>query len=216
MAAKLSELAPMQPQWPTLQGPHNLENVALAVAIVEELGVKSAQWQHALPRFRSLPHRMEQVCVEDGVLFVNDSKATNTASTAPALAAFAPDAAINSGAPRVHWIVGGLAKDDGLGECEAYLDQIAAAYTVGEAGPQLADLLEERGVHVERCELISEAVSRARDAAKAGEVVLLSPACASFDQFRDFEKRGEHFRQLVGVFTGREDCWPAYMEDEAA
>lgn len=216
IAADRSALALMQPQWPALQGPHNLENVALAVAIVEELGVKSAQWQHALPRFRSLPHRMEQVCLEDGVLYVNDSKATNTASTAPALAAFAPDQAINGGAPRVHWIVGGLAKEEGLGECEAHLDQIAAVYTVGEAGPKIADLLEGRVSHVERCELISEAVKRARNAARRGEVVLLSPACASFDQFRDFEKRGEHFRQLVGVFTGREDCWPAPMEDEAA
>ncbi len=216
VAADLKTLASMQSQWPTLQGPHNLENVAMAVAIVEELGVKPAQWQHALPHFRSLPHRMEQVCVEDGVLYINDSKATNTASSAPALAAFAPDPAVNGGAPRVHWIVGGLAKEEGLGECEAYLDQIAAAYTVGESGPKLAQQLEGRVPHVEACELISEAVSRARDAAQAGEVVLLSPACASFDQFRDFEKRGEHFRQLVGVFTGREDCGPAYMEDEAA
>lgn len=216
MAADLKALAAQQTEWPTLQGPHNLENVALAVAIVEELGVKPAQWQHALPRFRSLPHRMEQVCVDDGVLYVNDSKATNTASTAPALAAFAPDPAINGGAPRVHWIVGGLAKEEGLGECAQHLDQIAAAYTVGESGPQLADTLEGRVPHVERCELISEAVARAREAARSGEVVLLSPACASFDQFRDFEKRGEHFRQLVGVFTGREDCSPAYMKDEAA
>ena len=214
--ADLSALASMQPQWPTLQGPHNLENAALAVSIVEELGVKPAQWQHALPGFRSLPHRMERVCIEDGVLYINDSKATNTASTAPALGAFAPDPAINNGAPRVHWILGGLAKEDGLGECETYIDQIAAVYTVGEAGPQLADMLEGRVPNVERCELISEAVSRARNAARDGEVVLLSPACASFDQFRDFEKRGEHFRQLVGVFTGREDCWAAHMEDEAA
>ncbi|MEL6238671.1 MAG: UDP-N-acetylmuramoyl-L-alanine--D-glutamate ligase, partial [Pseudomonadota bacterium] len=87
MAADVSRLAPLQGEWPSLQGPHNLQNVAIAVALVEELGVGKAQWRHALPRFRNLPHRMETVCEEAGVTYVNDSKATNTASTAPALAA---------------------------------------------------------------------------------------------------------------------------------
>lgn len=217
MAANLDRFAPMQGEWPSLQGPHNLENVAVAVALVEEFGVTEAQWQHALPRFRNLPHRMEQVCREEGVLFINDSKATNPASTAPALAAFPRDPAINDGAPRVHWIVGGLAKEDGLGECEAHLDQVAAAYTVGEAGPRFAELLEGRIPNVERSELVSEAVRAAREAARPGEVILFSPACASFDQFRDYEKRGEHFRNLVGVMAECEDCTPAaFMKDEAA
>ena len=158
-----------------------------------------AQWRHALPRFRNLPHRMEFVGEDDGVGYINDSKATNTASTAPALAAYPPSA----GKPRIHWIVGGLAKEDGLGETEAELGNVAAAYTVGEAGPRFADALEAKGVHVERCELVSEAVRRAQEAAKSGDVILFSPACASFDQFRDYEKRGEHFRQLVGVMA---DC----------
>ena len=197
VAADLDALRELQPQWPSLQGPHNLENVAVAIAIVEELGVKPAQWQHALPRFRSLPHRMERVCEEHGVIFINDSKATNTASAAPALAAFPPI----EGRPRVHWIVGGLAKEDGLGDCGAHLGNVAAVYTVGEAGPRFAELLEGTVPNVERCELVSEAVRRARDAAQAGDVVLFSPACASFDQFRDYEKRGEHFRQLVGVIA---------------
>ena len=206
MAADLDRLAPMQSEWPTLQGPHNLQNVAVAVALVEELGVTEAQWRHALPRFRNLPHRMEQVCVDAGVTYINDSKATNTASSAPALAAYAPEAA----GPRVHWIVGGLAKEDGLGACEDHLANVAAAYTVGEAGPRFAELLEERDIAVERCELISEAVRRAQEAAKPGDVVLFSPACASFDQFRDYEKRGDHFRQLVGVIAECvDDCSPA-------
>lgn len=205
IAPNLQALAVLQPRWPSLQGPHNLENAAVAIAIVEELGVTRAQWEHALPRFRGLPHRMERVGEEDGVLFINDSKATNTESTAPALAAYPPHASINGGAPRVHWIVGGLAKEDGLGDCARHLGNIAAAYTVGEAGPRFAELLED-SVSVERCELISEAVSRARDAARPGEVVLFSPACASFDQFRDYEKRGQHFCQLVGVLA---DCSPA-------
>lgn len=217
VAADLDALRSLQPDWPSLQGPHNLENVSVAVAIAEELGVKPAQWQHALPRYRNLPHRMERVCEEDGVLFINDSKATNTASTAPALAAFPPDPEIHDGTPRVHWIVGGLAKEDGLGDCKHMLSNIAAAYTVGEAGPRFAELLDGNVPVVERCELISEAVSRARDAAQPGDVVLFSPACASFDQFRDYEKRGEHFRQLVGVITERPDCSAdGFLKDEAA
>ncbi len=217
VAVNLDLLRPLQPQWPSLQGPHNLENVAVAVAIAEELGVKPAQWQHALPRFRSLPHRMERVAQDGGVIFINDSKATNTASTAPALAAYPPDANIHDGAPRVHWIVGGLAKEDGLGECAQHLGCVAAAYTVGEAGPRFAELLEGEVPKVERCELVSEAVARARDAARPGDVVLFSPACASFDQFRDYEKRGEHFRQLVGVIAQCEvDGSPDIFEEDQA
>ncbi|MEM6475198.1 MAG: UDP-N-acetylmuramoyl-L-alanine--D-glutamate ligase [Pseudomonadota bacterium] len=217
IAADLERFSADQPDWQALQGPHNLENIAVAIALVEELGVLESQWQHALPRFRNLPHRMELVCTEHDVLFINDSKATNPASTAPALAAYPTDPKINGGAPRVHWIVGGLAKEDGLGECEKHLGQIAAAYTVGEAGPRFAELLEGRIPNVERCELVSEAVRRAREAARPGEVVMFSPACASFDQFRDYEKRGSHFRSLVGVIAEDGDCSPAdFIEDEAA
>ena len=213
VAADLDALRTLQADWPSLQGPHNLENVAVAVAIVEELGVKPAQWQHALPRFRNLPHRMERVVEKEGVLYINDSKATNTASTAPALAAFPPA----NGSPRIHWIVGGLAKEDGLGECETHLANVAAAYTVGEAGPRFAELLDGRVPRVERCELVSEAVSRAQETAQPGDVVLFSPACASFDQFRDYEKRGEHFCQLVGVIADcKVDCAAVSDKDVAA
>lgn len=206
VAADLARFAPMQGEWPSLQGPHNLENVAVAVALVEELGLTETQWRYALARFRNLPHRMQLVCEDAGVTFINDSKATNPASAAPALAAFPPDPDIHGGTPRVHWIVGGLAKEDGLGECEAHLGNVAAAYTVGEAGPQFAKLFEGRVPNIERCELVSEAVNRARETAQPGDVVLFSPACASFDQFRDYEKRGQHFCQLVAVMTGSEEC----------
>lgn len=212
--ADLERFEPLQHEWPSLAGPHNLQNVAVAVALAEELGVTEAQWRHALPRFRGLPHRMERTCETGGVHFVNDSKATNPASAAPALAAFPPDPAINHAAPRVHWIVGGLAKEDGLAECEAHLGNVAAAYTVGEAGPMLAGLLEGRVPKVERCELIAEAVTRAHAAARPGEVVLLSPACASYDQFRDYEKRGEHFRHLVSVIADCEVCVPGQFAGE--
>ena len=189
------------PVSPSLAGPHNAQNACVAQAICRELGLTDAQIAHGLATYRGLPHRMERVCEAAGVTYINDSKATNAASAAPALAAFPPDPAVNHGAPRIHWIVGGLPKEDGLGACAAHLGNVAAAYTVGEAGPMFASLLEG-AVKVERCELIGEAVRRARDAARPGEVVLLSPACASYDQFRDYEKRGAHFRQMVLAMTG--------------
>ncbi len=196
---------------PSLAGPHNAQNAAVAAAICRQLGLTDAQIAKGLATYGGLPHRMERVCEAKGVTYINDSKATNAASAAPALAAFPPDPAINGGAPRIHWIVGGLPKEDGLGACADHLGNVAAAYTVGEAGPMFADLLEgqlglEGQVRVERCELISEAVRRAEEVARPGEVVLLSPACASYDQFRDYEKRGHHFRQMVGVITGCDTC----------
>ena len=190
---------------PSLAGPHNAQNAAVAVAICRQLGLTDAQIADGLATYRGLPHRMERVCEVAGVAYINDSKATNAASAAPALAAFPLDPAINGGVPRIHWIVGGLPKEDGLGACADHVANIAAAYTVGEAGPMFADLLEGQ-VRVERCELISEAVRRAAEAARPGEVVLLSPACASYDQFRDYEKRGHHFRQMVGAITGCDTC----------
>jgi UDP-N-acetylmuramoylalanine--D-glutamate ligase len=206
--ADLADAGLAEGRSPSLAGPHNAQNAAVAVAICRELGLTDAQIAEGLATYAGLPHRMERVCEAKGVAYINDSKATNAASAAPALAAFPPDPAINGGAPRIHWIVGGLPKEDGLGACADHLANIAAAYTVGEAGPMFADLLEGQ-VKVERCELISEAVRRAEEAARPGEVVLLSPACASYDQFRDYEKRGHHFRQMVGVITGCETCMPA-------
>ena len=193
--------AERQQLWPSLQGPHNLENAAAAIAIVSELGVQEADWAPALESFGGLPHRMERLGEYRGILFVNDSKATNPASAAPALAAFPPDESIHGGTPRIHWIVGGLPKEDGLGECAQYLGNVACAYTVGESGPRFAELLQGR-VPVEPSEMICEATRRALGSARAGDVILLSPACASFDQFRDYEKRGDHFRTVIEVLTG--------------
>lgn len=185
------ELLALQPEWPSLQGPHNLQNAAVAVAIVEALGLTPAQWRPALASFGGLPHRMERVAEAGGVVYINDSKATNPASTAPALAAFPP-----SPRPRVHWILGGLPKGDDLDECAPFFGNIAAAYTIGDAGPLFADLLAPY-VPVQRSEMMCEAIQQAMAAAKPGDVVLLSPACASFDQFRDYEARGDAFRQIV-------------------
>ena len=186
-----AELADLQHDWPSLQGPHNLQNVAAAVAAVEIIGVTREQWEPALASFCGLPHRMERVAEHGGVVFINDSKATNPASAAPALAAFPPDPE-----RRIHWICGGLPKGDTLEECERYFDYIKAAYTIGDAGALFADLLAPH-THVTRSEMLGDAVREAIAAAVPGDVVLLAPACASFDQFRDYEARGDAFRQIV-------------------
>ena len=172
--------------WPVLRGPHNLQNAAAAWAVCSDLGLTKDQIDQALVSYPGLPHRMEHVAEIDGVAYVNDSKGTNTAASAPALAAF----------ENIHWIVGGLAKEPGLGECEAELPHVKAAYTIGKAGPAFAELLEGR-VPVTRSETLERAVRDAAAAAQAGDTVLLSPACASFDQFRDFEQRGDAFRTAV-------------------
>ncbi len=186
-----ADLARDQPGWPSLQGPHNLQNVAVAGAIVTALGLSEVQWRSALATFAGLPHRMERVAEQDGVIFINDSKATNPASTAPALAAFPPVPT-----PRIHWILGGLPKGDDLDECAACFGHVAAAYTIGDAGARFADLLGPY-MPVHRSEMMCEAIREAMVAAKPGDVVMLSPACASFDQFRDYEARGDAFRQIV-------------------
>jgi len=186
-----------QAEWPSLQGPHNRLNAAAAVAAVRALGLDDATIEAGLKSFVGLPHRMERVAEVDGVLFVNDSKATNPASTAPALAAWPPV----GGHRRIHWILGGLPKGDTLEECAQFYGNVAAAYTIGDAGALFAQLLEPV-MPTTRAEMMSEAIRLAIAAARPGDVVLLSPACASFDQFRDYEARGETFRQLVAVMTG--------------
>jgi UDP-N-acetylmuramoylalanine--D-glutamate ligase len=133
---------------------------------------------------------MEIVAERGGVLFVNDSKATNPTSTAPALAAY----------PRVHWILGGQAKTKDLDACSPHFGHVAAAYVIGEAGPMFADLLRPI-MPVSQAETLDRAVALAAGAAQPGEVVLLSPACASFDQFRDFEARGDAFRAAVEALS---------------
>ncbi|MBJ7444846.1 MAG: UDP-N-acetylmuramoyl-L-alanine--D-glutamate ligase [Sphingobium sp.] len=180
--------------WPALQGPHNAQNAAVAIAVAEALGIDDATIANALASYASLPHRMQAVATRNGVLYVNDSKATNAASTAPALAAWP---AID-GKPRIHWILGGVAKSDNLDECVPHFGNVAHAYTIGEAGHMFADLL--RGsMAVDDSEMLSAAVRRAARIAQPGDIVLLSPACASFDQFRDFEARGDAFVAAVAA-----------------
>lgn len=180
--------------WPALQGPHNAQNAAVAIAVAKALGIDEATIAGALASYASLPHRMQAVRTLNGVLYVNDSKATNPASTAPALAAWPA----KEGKARIHWIVGGLAKTDNLDECAPHFANVAHAYTIGEAGHMFADLLRGH-MAVDDSEMLSAAVRRAARVAQPGDVVLLSPACASFDQFRDFEARGDAFVAAVNA-----------------
>jgi UDP-N-acetylmuramoylalanine--D-glutamate ligase len=186
-----------QAEWPSLQGPHNGMNAAMAITACRALGdlmrrrnLNEPAIVATLPSFHGLPDRMERVAEKNGILFVNDSKATNPDSTAPALAAY----------PHIHWIVGGLAKTKDLGPCEAQLGHVRAAYTIGDSGPMFAQLLAGK-VPVTECGVLTTAIEKAADAAVTGEVVLLSPACASFDQFRDYEARGQAFRDAVGALS---------------
>lgn len=175
-----------QSRWPSLQGPHNAQNIACAVAVTRALGVADTVIEAALQSYPGLPHRMERVAERNDVLFVNDSKATNPTSTAPALAAY----------PRIHWILGGQAKTKDLEACAPHFGHVAAAYVIGEAGPMFAKLLRPV-MAVTEAGTLDRAVAAAAKAAQPGDVVLLSPACASFDQFRDFEARGDAFRAAV-------------------
>ncbi len=176
-----------QSRWPALKGPHNAQNALAAIAVAKALGLAPEAIEQGLATYSSLPHRMETVATRNGVAFVDDSKATNPESTAPALGAF----------ERIHWIVGGKRKGDDRDACARYFGRGAAAYTGGEAGPLFHDLLKGRLPAVEHAGDLATAVRHAATAARPGETVLLSPACASFDQFRDYEDRGRAFRAAV-------------------
>jgi UDP-N-acetylmuramoylalanine--D-glutamate ligase len=171
---------------PALAGPHNAHNAAAATAVCRDLGVPEDAIAEGLRTYPGLPHRMERIREKDGVLFVNDSKATNPTASAPALAAF----------ERIRWICGGLAKTDNLDECAPYFGHVRSAYTIGEAAGLFERLLSPH-IAVKNCGKLDAAVREAAADAEAGDTVLLSPACASFDQFKDFEDRGDQFRRLV-------------------
>ncbi|MDB5700617.1 MAG: UDP-N-acetylmuramoyl-L-alanine--D-glutamate ligase [Sphingomonadales bacterium] len=175
-----------QSRWPALQGPHNAQNVAAATAVCEALGLDEVQIEQGLASYPGLPHRMERIREMNGVLYVNDSKATNATSTAPALAAY----------PSILWILGGQAKSDDLDDCAPHFGHVKAAFTIGRDGPMFADILRPH-MPVDESATLDLALARASSAARPGDTVLLSPACASFDQFTDFEARGDAFRALV-------------------
>jgi UDP-N-acetylmuramoylalanine--D-glutamate ligase len=177
-----------------LRGRHNVENAMAAAAVCLARGVDAEAVRAGLASFRGVAHRLEEVAELDGVLYVNDSKATNAASTLVALAAFA-------GRP-VHLIVGGQGKgQDFTSLREPVADACAGVYLIGEDAAAIAAALRNVAPPVLDCGDLEHALAAARgaarEAARAGAVVLLSPACASFDQFADFEARGVCFRELV-------------------
>ncbi|HMN54414.1 MAG TPA: UDP-N-acetylmuramoyl-L-alanine--D-glutamate ligase [Sphingopyxis sp.] len=180
-----------QARWPALQGPHNAQNAVCAIAVCRTLGLNDEEIERGLATYRALPHRMEWVGEAAGARWYNDSKATNAASAAPALAAFPP-------APdqRLHWIAGGQAKGDGLSACRPWFGHVKRAYLIGEAMEAFADEIGD-AIPVDRAGDLATAVAHAAAAVEPGDIVLLSPACASFDQFRDYEQRGDAFRDLV-------------------
>ena len=172
-----------------LPGEHNWQNAAAAYSVARLLGLPRSDIVNGLMDFGGLAHRQERVGEIDGVVFINDSKATNADAAARALTCY----------ENIHWIAGGRAKAGGIDGLAPYFSRIAAAYLIGEAEESFARTLEGR-VAVSRCGTLDRAVNEAFEAARAGRsddrtgLVLLSPAAASFDQFRSFEARGEAFR----------------------
>ncbi|WP_025031580.1 UDP-N-acetylmuramoyl-L-alanine--D-glutamate ligase [Nitratireductor aquibiodomus] len=181
----------------SLRGAHNAQNALAALAACLECGLSASEIQAGFNSFPGLAHRMEQVARRGRVLFVNDSKATNADAAERALASF----------ERIYWIAGGLPKDGGIETLKSFLPRIAKTYLIGEAAPAFAATIGE-ATAFEISGTIDRAVDHAaRDAAgdPAPEaVVLFSPACASFDQFRNFEVRGDAFREAVRSLAGAE------------
>jgi UDP-N-acetylmuramoylalanine--D-glutamate ligase len=177
---------------PALAGRHNAQNAAAAYAAARALGVEARVIAQAMLSFAGLPHRLERVATIDGVRFINDSKATNANAAAQALAVY----------PRVYWIAGGVAKEGGIADLAPFFPRMARAYLIGQSAGEFADTLKDK-VPITMPGHLEAAVKLAfADARASGEphpVVLLSPACASFDQFRSFEDRGDKFKAYVAA-----------------
>ncbi len=179
----------------TLRGSHNWQNAAAAWAVARARGVPPAAIAAAFETWPGLPHRMETVAEAGGVRFVNDSKATNGEAAARALQSFRD----------VYWIAGGIAKEDGLAPTEPHLGRVRRAYLIGDAAAAFARHLKGRApaeISGNLEDAVRSAVRQATEDGAAAPVVLLSPACASFDQYRDFAARGDHFRALARELEG--------------
>jgi UDP-N-acetylmuramoylalanine--D-glutamate ligase len=178
-----------------LRGHHNAQNACAAYWACRSVGLSDADIQAGFASFPGLVHRMEQVGFVGDVLFINDSKATNADAAAPALSSFG----------LIYWIAGGLAKDGGIEPLRPLFNRIAKAYLIGEAAPAFSATLGE-DVRYEISGTLEAAVAHALHDAQAenrqNSVVMLSPACASFDQFPNFEKRGEAFKRHVTALDG--------------
>ncbi len=168
-----------------LPGAHNHQNACAAYAATRALGLSPKLIEGAFHSFEGLPHRSQIVAEAGGVVYVNDSKATNVDSAEQALQAFG----------RIRWIAGGLGKDGGIASLAPHLGSVVKAYLIGHSARDFA--LQMGDTPYEVCETMARAVDRAADEAEAGDTVLLAPAAASFDQYPNFEKRGEDFMALV-------------------
>jgi UDP-N-acetylmuramoylalanine--D-glutamate ligase len=179
----------------SLRGTHNAQNAACAIAAAQALGLTPQEIQQGLMSFPGLAHRMEQVGRVGPTLFVNDSKATNADSAARALASYQD----------IFWILGGKPKTGGIASLAEYFPKVRKAYLIGEAAADFAKTLDGKVAYEMSGTLNKAVAASARDAAASGlrePVVLLSPACASFDQYRNFEIRGDAFRKLVEALPG--------------
>jgi len=186
-AEAIGDLRPME----TLPGAHNWQNAAATYAVARILGMEAAQIFARMADFPGLPHRQELVAIIDGVRYVNDSKATNGEAAARALACY----------QTIYWIVGGVPKEDGLAPIGPHLSRVRHAYLIGEATVRFAAELDGQ-VPVTQSNDLASAVRAAHLAAhEAGSVVLLSPACASFDQWTNFTQRGDAFRDMISVLA---------------
>lgn len=179
----------------SLRGAHNGQNAAAAIAAVQSLGVDDATVSRGLKSFPGLAHRMEQIGHVGSVLFINDSKATNADAAEKALLSFERD---------IFWICGGVPKEGGIAPLAPLFGRVTEAFLIGQASADFADTLGP--IPHRLCGDLDHAVQAALAAASASDathpVVLLSPACASFDQYRNFELRGAHFRALVEQLPG--------------
>jgi UDP-N-acetylmuramoylalanine--D-glutamate ligase len=178
------------PAEPLLRGTHNRENAAAATAAARAAGIADLVIAAALSAFAGVPHRLELVREVAGVRFVNDSKATNPEAAERALSAYPPGIRLILGGSRKGIPFARLAK-------RAAASGVAQAYLIGDSADEIAEALAAEGVRFTYSRDLPTAVKDAFRDADPGEVVLLSPACASYDQFRDFEERGERFRELV-------------------
>lgn len=188
----------------SLPGTHNWQNAAAAYAATKAAGIEPTDIASGLRGFPGLPHRQELVAVIEGVAYINDSKATNVDAAGMALACY----------ETIYWIAGGRQKDADLADLEPWFRKIAHAYLIGEAEAVFAAALNDM-VPLTRCGNLNTALDKARQLAeqerRPGAVVLLSPACASFDQFNDFEARGDAFRAIVETLPGARGALPHHQ-----
>ncbi len=177
-------------QYDALPGAHNWQNIACVYGALRSLNIAPREIEKAMASFGGLAHRSQKIGEKEGVVFINDSKATNADATANALKSF----------ENIHWIVGGRAKEGGIDALRPYFSRIKHSYLIGEAADEFAKALE--GEEYTRSGTMEQALKDIRDNVQPGDVVLLSPASASFDQYPDFEKRGEDYISLVkSVFS---------------